>query len=202
MKSRAADCRAPAPRWSWADRALEKRCLRCRRWSITRAPRQGSGHIRRVRRAGATDRRQCGHLRVGCSSARQEEAVFSRCAALAGRRQGRRVRSDRDAQQPARQVERDSGDANRVRRHRCAARAARRPGGRAPRALPRARLAGTDRAHRDHHAEGRFDRSRPALWLHAVHGRLRGRTPAPGGGRIGLPQSSRHEVPRLRLCRR
>ena len=91
-------------------------------------------------------------------------------------------------------------DAHRLRRDRRAARSARRPGRGASRNLSHPRLAGADGADRHHHAEGRRERRRPALRLPAVHGRLRGRAPASGGRRVGLPQSSRHEVPRLGLC--
>ena len=132
----------------------------------------------------------------------EEEALLPGCAALPGRGEGRRVRPGRHAQAPASQGRGDAREAHRLRRDRRAARSARRPGRGASRDLSHPRLARADRADRDHHAEGRRERSRPALQLPAVHGRLRGRAPASGGRRVGVPQSARHEVPRLGLCGR
>ena len=63
---------------------------------------EGGGHLRRLRGEHAPDRRQRRHVRLGSARARKEEALLPRCAPLAGRREGRRVRSDRHARRPAR----------------------------------------------------------------------------------------------------
>ena len=103
---------------------------------------------------------------------------------------------------PRSQGQRDPRHTHRLRRRRRAAQPPRQPDRGAPRNLSHPRLAAGDRADRHRHPEGGHERVRTPLQLPPVHGRLRGDSAASGRQRIGLPESSRHQVPRLRLFRR
>ena len=162
-----------------------------------------AGHLRRVRREHAPDHRQRGDVRVGPSCSRKKEALLSRRAPLPRGREGRRIRSGGHAQSA-----RSQGQRNRARR------ASSSTGSTCCSVSSMTRSPSAERSiafatgSRETGLTGIITQKVGAAGVDRRYGFLQFmvdcvvRPPASGRRRIGLPQPSRHEVPRLRLLRR
>ncbi len=154
-------------------------------------------HLRRLRRTYARDRQRRSWVRLGPFRAPEGAALLPRRPSRQLDRFRRRVRSRGPPRGPFRQGAGDGRTPHRVRRHRHAPCAARRPCGGARRAPAAAPMALRKRPHGNHHRKDRTRRhwALAALRVPPVPGRLRRPPPAPPREHPCQPVSPGPQVP-------